>query len=39
MKKRNSKCDKKLQIAAAVIVGILVLAMILSVLPAMFAIA
>ncbi len=36
--KRRSKRGRKQQIAAAVIVGVLVLAMILSVLPAMFAI-
>lgn len=39
MKKRDSRRNKKQQIVAAVIVGILVLAMILSVLPSMFAIA
>ena len=37
--KRKSKHNRKQQIAAAVIAGVLVLAMILSVLPSMFAIA
>lgn len=36
MKKRSPRRSKKQQIAAAVIVGILVLAMILSLLPALF---
>ena len=39
MKNRNSRRGKKQQIIAAVIVGILVLALVVSVLPSLFVIA